>query len=366
MGGYVLFCWDNCFAAYMAAEGSKALAYSNIIEIMNERTEDGFVPNLSYGTGQKSLDRSQPPVGSRMLLELYQLFHDRWIVELLYPALLRWNTWFFENRRAPSGTLCWGSNPSPVLFGNRWERDGVDDRFGAALESGLDNSPMYDDIPFNKNTHLLELEDVGLTGLFIMDCRALSSLAELLGKAGDATLLRKRLETAEKGLMELWDEKNGFFYNRRTDTSAFSRRISPTNFYALFSDRVSEEQARRILKEHYYNQQEFYGEWMLPSIARNDPAFSDQNYWRGRVWAPLNFLVYLAFEQHGLREACRDLAAGSIHIFQQEWEQHRHIHENYNAVTGEGCDSRNSDKFYHWGALLPCIAPRENKSENNA
>lgn len=364
LGGYVLFCWDNCFAAYMASEGSKALAYSNIIEILNERTEDGFVPNLSYGTGQKSLDRSQPPVGSRMLLELYRKYHDRWIVELLYPALLQWNTWFYEHRRAPSGALCWGSDPSPVLFGNVWEKDGVNDRYGAALESGLDNSPMYDDIPFNKQTHLLELEDVGLTGLFIMDCQALSSLAELLGKTDDIDVLKARRETVEAGLMGLWDEENGFFYNRRTDTGAFSRRISPTNFYALFSDRVTDAQAERMLKEHYYNPEEFYGEWMLPSIARNDPAYTDQNYWRGRVWAPMNFLVYLAFERHGLREARRDLAAKSVHIFRPEWDQHRHIHENYNAITGEGCDSRNSDKFYHWGALLACVALRDDDSEN--
>lgn len=364
MGGYVLFCWDNCFAAYMASWGSKALAYSNIIEILNERTEDGFVPNLSYGTGQKSLDRSQPPVGSRMLLELYRIYKDLWLVELLYPALLEWNTWFYENRSAPSGALCWGSNPSPVLYGNRWEIEGVNDRFGAALESGLDNSPMYDDIPFNNDTHLLELEDVGLTGLFIMDCRALSSLAELLGRADDLSLLRERQNAAEAGLMGLWDEEHGFFYNRRTDTGAFSRRISPTNFYALFSDRVSEVQAGRMLKEHYYNPEEFYGEWMLPSIARCDPAFLKQNYWQGRVWAPLNFLVYLAFEQHGLREACRDLAAKSIHVFRPEWERHRHVHENYNAITGEGCDSRNSDKFYHWGALLACVALREGQTVN--
>ena len=39
-------------------------------------------------------------------------------------------------------------------------------------------------------------------------------------------------------------------------------------------------------------------------------------------------------------------------LFLPEWQENRHIHENYNAVTGQGCDSANSDKFYHWGALL--------------
>ena len=146
---------------------------------------------------------------------------------------------------------------------------------------------------------------------------------------------------------------------RRADTGAYSRRISPTNFYALFSDHVSEERAQRILKEHYYNPEEFYGEWMLPSIARNDPAYPDQDYWRGRVWAPMNFLTYLAFERQGLREACRDLAQKSVRIFEPEWREHRHVHENYNAITGEGCDVQSSDRFYHWGALLTVIALRD-------
>ena len=33
-----------------------------------------------------------------------------------------------------------------------------------------------------------------------------------------------------------------------------------------------------------------------------------------------------------------------------------HVHENYNSITGEGCDAKNSDKFYHWGALMSVIA----------
>lgn len=110
---------------------------------------------------------------------------------------------------------------------------------------------------------------------------------------------------------------------------------------------------------HYYNPEEFDGDWMLPSIARNDPAFHDQDYWRGRVWAPLNFLVYLALINTGLDDVRRDLAEKSTTIFMKEWNEHRHVHENYNSITGEGCDVDNSDKFYHWGALLSGVALAE-------
>lgn len=354
-GGYVLFCWDNFFAGFMASLGSRELAYSNLREILNEQTPDGFVPNLAYATGQCSADRSQPPVGSAMLLETYRIHREKWIVEDMYEDLLRWNRWFAEHRMNESGALCWGSEKIPVLYGNRWESDGVHDTFGAALESGLDNSPMYDNIPFNKATNRLELEDVGLTGLYILDCRSLMELAKVIGRDADVPELQARMNKACEGLEGLWDEENGFYYNRRTDTGEFSRRISPTNFYALFSTEVSSERQRRIA-EHYYNPEEFYGEWMLPSIARNDAAYFDQEYWRGRVWAPLNFLVYLALTQTELEDVRHDLAEKSAKLFLKEWTEHRHVHENYSAITGEGCDSGNSDKFYHWGALLCVVA----------
>ena len=357
-GGYVLFCWDNFFAGYMAARGDKALAYSNMREILNEHTKEGFVPNLAYATGQVSADRSQPPVGSTMLLKTYGIYKEKWIVEDMFDELLDWNRWFYENRMNESGALCWGSDPIPVLFDNRWEKDGVHDRFGAALESGLDNSPMYDDIPFDKETNRLMLEDVGLTGLYILDCRSLTELAEIIGRADVKEELKARMDKAREGLEGLWDEEKGFYYNRRTDTGEFSRRISPTNFYALFSPDVSPERQRRIA-EHYYDPDEFYGEWMLPSIARNDPAYPEQEYWRGRVWAPMNFLVYLALEGTELADVRKDLAEKSRRLFMKEWTEHRHVHENYSAVSGEGCDSSNSDKFYHWGALLCVIAMTE-------
>ena len=51
-----------------------------------------------------------------------------------------------------------------------------------------------------------------------------------------------------------------------------------------------------------------------------------------------------------------NLAQKSQIFFRKEWMEHRHVHENYNSITEEGFDTGNSDKFYHWGALLCGIA----------
>lgn len=354
-GGYALFCWDNYFAAYMAALDNKPLAYANAIEMTREATEHGFVPNCAWGTGFKSRDRSQPPVGSLVVRELYRKYREPWIVEALFDALLEWNRWWVQNR-LNGPLLSWGSTPYEVQYGNYWETAGVNDTFGGALESGLDNSPMYDDVPFDPDRHFMKLHDVGLNGLYGMDCEALADLAKVLGRAEEEAELRQRGEQIRAALAELWEDSFGLYLNRRTDTGAWSYRLSPTNFYALLASAPSQEQAQRMTDEHLFNPEEFWGDWVLPSIARNDVAFSDQNYWRGRIWAPMNFLVYLGLKRYNLPTAQTSLAKKSVDLLMKEWRAHGHVHENYNAMTGEGCDKANSDRFYHWGALLGTIA----------
>lgn len=39
-----------------------------------------------------------------------------------------------------------------------------------------------------------------------------------------------------------------------------------------------------MVREHFYNPAEFWGEWIMPSIARNDPAFPGGTYWTERIW----------------------------------------------------------------------------------
>ena len=88
------------------------------------------------------------------------------------------------------------------------------------------------------------------------------------------------------------------------------------------------------------------------AIARDDPAFADQDYWRGRIWGPMNYLVFLGLRNYDVPEARRELAQKSYDLFLKEWKEKGHVHENYNAITGSGDDVTSSDRFYHWGALL--------------
>jgi putative isomerase len=358
-GGWVLFCWDTYFAAYLASLDSKALAYANAVEITRHLTADGFVPNTANAHGFVTRDRSQPPVGSMVVRELYRRFGDRWLIEMLFDDLLRWNRWWWSHRQRDH-LLSWGSNAYAPVTGNEWESaaKGVGGRFGGALESGLDNSPMYDDTPFDSARGTLALQDVGLSGLYIMDCEALADLARVLGRADEAREIAQRGESVSAAMQSLWDDQAGIYCNRRIDTGAFEHRLSPTNFYSLFSRKCPPDRVGRLLQEHFYNPAEFWGEYVLPSIARSDPAYADQSYWRGRIWAPLNFLVYLALRRHDAPQARKDLAERSLKLLLQEWQSHGHVCEHYDADTGWGttkAGAYGADRFYHWGALLALI-----------
>ncbi len=354
-GGYVLFCWDTFFSAMMSIPVSQVLAKANLYAILGEKTEAGFVPNFGAANDYKTRDRSQPPVGALAVREVCRCFGDRTLAASLFDSLLEWNRWFAEHRMLPTGQLCWGSDPYAPREGRHWESDGVGDSYGAALESGMDNSPLYDGVPFDPETHLMCLADVGLCGLYIMDCEVLAELAGVLERDAERAELLSRAEKCKAGMEELWCEEAGMYLNRRTDTGAFSPRMGPTNFYALFSDRVAPERVRRMLG-HFHDPKEFAGTFMIPSVARNDPAYADQEYWRGRIWPPHNFLVYLALRRQGCAAECRMLAEKSVALLLGEWREHGHVHENYGGESGLGCDVESSDPFYHWGGLMALTA----------
>lgn len=355
-GGYVLFEWDTYFGALMAAADDRVLAYSNALAITEEATERGFIPNFACNDNFKSRDRSQPPVGSLVCLEIYKRYGEKWFLDAVFDNLLSQNEWFFAHRRSADGYFCWGSEKYEPVCGRPYEYHMTTSRVGASLESGLDNSPMYDGAGYDPATSLMTLADVGLTGMYIGDCGALLEMAEALGRDDAIHGLKERLDSAERSLASLWDDENSVFANLDLTTREFGKRITPTCFYALFSSKVTPEQTSRMLEGYFYSPNHFWGEWMLPAISRIDPAYPEQEYWRGRIWAPLNLLVYLAMKKHGLTKEAAIIADKSRALILKEWYEHGHVHENYNADTGDGCGPTRSDKFYHWGGLLAYIS----------
>jgi len=355
-GGYVLFDWDTFFAASMASLDNRDLAYANAEEILNEMTPSGMVPNYGRARGWKSSDRSEPPIGAITIWSLYARHHDRWLLSDAYDRLKAWNAWWPEHR-GQGDYLVWGSDPT--LAPVNPDDGSVGTLQGAKYESGLDNSPMYDGAAYDPATHTMQLADVGLISLYIADCDAMARIAAELGLTKDARIFQARAARYRRGLDTLWDARTGIYRNRDLRSGALSPRLSPTNLYPLLAG-IPAARADAMIGNHLLNPTEFWGERVLPSITRDDPAFADQDYWRGRIWGPMNYLVWLGLGHAGTpsaRQAQAELGKRSLDLFLGEWQAKGHVHENYSATGPDSDTVSNSDRFYHWGALLGLMGP---------
>ena len=176
----------------------------------------GFVPGYEKGI-EKTRDKTEPPIGSKVLHEIYKRHGDSvlWAVELVFDDLFGWHEWFVRRRTLePLGLICLGSDPinttngagGSVVDPNDWD---VNVLQGARYESGQDNSPLYDEgaTPlFNNATHHMEIYDVGFTSMFVMEARALAELAAALpNRTKERTTLLSRAASMEALMREhLW------------------------------------------------------------------------------------------------------------------------------------------------------------------
>lgn len=352
-GDFVLFEWDTFFSALQAAPASRELAYNNVRAVLSGITERGFVPSIFCELG-KSRDRSMLPVGAMIVWKLYERFGDKDFIEEVFPKLLGWHRWWFTARDGNGdGLLEWGSDnyPSPHP---QWQAHTLQ---AARYESGLDNSPMYDDVVFNEQTCTMQLSDVGLNSAYAMDAWALAKMADALGENGLRDELLEEHKNMSMRINEmLWSEDRELYLNRYWD-GEFSTRLGATLFYPLIGRVAPADRAHRIVKGHLLNEKEFWGEHVVPSISRDDPAYPDQEYWRGRIWGPMNWLVYegLKAPEYGLDDVAREMGSKCLRTFLTEWEEESHVHENYNGTTGEGDDAKYSEPVYFWGGLLALI-----------
>jgi len=366
---YVIFDWDNIFASLLAGLVDRDLAYSNFIQVIKSKTSAGFVPNFAAG-GSKSQDRTEPPVGAQVLVELHKRFGDLWIVELLIDDLVDWSDWFMRSRVLQPVGL--------VALGTRNEQNGaIGSLQDARYESGLDNSPMYDtpsdaDL-FDNTTGLMQLYDVGMASLLARETEAIAQLAELLGESRAS--LAQEMRARAKDLQGLiakhhWDGRARVFANVFSKNGSFSDRISPTSFYALLAGAATDEQAKLLATEWLMSPTrfcvapngDFQGNsddcyWGLPSIQAADPAFPPLGYWRGYVWGPMGLLTYWSLQRYGhvpeVAMGRKALATQLSELMLAQWRMNRHICENFGPH--KNTTDCTGSKFYHWGALAGLI-----------
>ena len=272
-----------------------------------------------------------------------------------YPALLAWADWWVAEKNGrprreglTPGLLAWGSDTDLVPGPGRappWE-EGATGHQRAAWESGQDDLPLWEEAEWDPRRQILAMSAVDLCSYRALDLESLSRIARVLGDVATAERLAaeyRRLAAAMNRI--LWWEAAGLYLDELP--SGLSARVAASNFLPLAAGIPDARQAARMI-ETLRDPARFWGDWVLPTISRDDPAFLDQQYWRGSIWPPMNYLVLQGLRRYGFTALASELALKGAEMFLADRSRTGGCRENFDARTGEGCGQR----FQSWGPLF--------------
>jgi hypothetical protein len=393
--------WDSAFAAIGLAYVSPARAWRELRSLFAAQWPDGRVPHIvfdpeigedAYFPGPRfwnvpayngrpargSTGLVQPPMHALAAWEVYRhaaahgadaVQQARVELDWLYPRLVAQQEFLGDRRDAAGGGLASIVHP--------WE-------------SGLDNSPAWDDalaaVPADLgllDTHHrrdLDVSDVthrptdtdyarylGLVesyrdggysdaGLaerhaFVVECPgfnsllataelALAQIAGVLGRPAEARRHREHARGITAAISDrLWDPETNFFHALDVRSGRLSPARSVSGLLPLMLPDLDQDRAAMLADEARSPR---FG-LPAPSYDRTGPAFDDRRYWRGPVWVNVNWLLRRGLLVHGRRDDAEQLRQALVRLV------HRNGHyEYFHPEDGSGLGS----PAFGWTAAL--------------
>jgi len=328
--------WDSGFAALGFSTFDEGRAWLELDMLFRGQWEDGLLPHIVFhqvspdyfpGPSIWGVDRqpqtsgiSQPPVAASVTRRLYEEARDKALAErqvrVLYPKLLAYHRWWWRARDP--------ENTGLVVIYHPWE-------------SGMDNSPGWDEalarVPRTENRnyvrrdtshvdqaqrprqteydrymYLVELfrgqrydagfmyrespfrvVDLCVNSVLQRASEDLAFLAERFGTAEEHREISNRIALGRGGFERLWHEEDGRYYNLDTRGGGLIRLGTSASFLPLYAGVPDRERASRIAKDL-----QGWGELAEYLVPSADPAaaqFERQRYWRGPVWAIVNYMI---------------------------------------------------------------------------
>lgn len=129
-------------------------------------------------------------------------------------------------------------------------------------------------------------------------------------------------------------------------------RLTPMNFYPLIAGVPDKTRAEKTLS-WMYREDKFWLPSLLPTVAKDDPLWPEQEYWHGHIWGPANYLVWQGVRRYADDAHQAEYARRNVNLFMRNWNANQVTCESYNSTDGAcGVDH----PHYSWGTLLNMVA----------
>ena len=306
----------------------------------------------------------QPPVHATAVWKVYRHARNgedaRRFLRELRPKLVAWHEYLYRERTRGDDGL--------VEIWHPWE-------------SGMDNSPLWDDAlarisppgdafptyervdvefvdaaqrptndHYDRYAYLVKLyrdwgydpgrtreecpfvvHDVLFNSLLVQSNRDLAEISRVI--AADPQPFEAWAEQTATGLDDvLWDEPEAMYldFDVRADTQIRAR--AGAAFSPLYAGIPSRDRALRLIERLPGFEVAIDGVGpLVASVAPDDPQFEPALYWRGPVWPMINWVVYTGLLRYGFAEEATEIRRALFELARREgfWE-------HYNALTGRG------------------------------
>lgn len=302
-----LWLWDSAMHTLAYRHVDPDLARNQIRAMLNCQLPDGMIPDAVYDDGVVAeidhpirAEVTKPPILAWATLKLHEMDPDLDFLEEVYVPLVRWNAWWFS------------MNDDDV--------DGLA-QYNHPYSSGLDNNPLWD--------NGMPVESPDLNTYLCVQMGSLAVMAEELGMSAEAMMWRRRAEAIVRRMVDdFWDEDAGLFWALHKEKPI--RVVTPFNLYPLWTGQLPDHIIEKVLN-NLTDSRAFWGDFPIPTVARNDPHYDPQGMWRGPTWANINYFFIEALQQVDQQELADELIQKTLDLI----DRHGSIYEYYNSETGE-------------------------------
>jgi putative isomerase len=299
--------WDACFHTLAFRHVDPELARNQLRTMLACQLPDGMIPDAVYDDAVVAdidhplrAEVTKPPIMAWAALKLDETDPDPDFLQEVYVPLVRWNAWWFSMNDDDADGLAQYNHP---------------------YSSGLDDSPLWD--------YGMPVESPDLNTYLCVQMGSLAMMAEALGMDSEGAMWRRRAEAiVRRMIQDFWDEEAGLF--RALHEEQPVPVVTPFNLYPLWTGQLPDDIRNRLIA-HLTNPDEFWGEIVLPTVARNDPHYDPDTMWRGPVWANINYFFIEALHQVGEYDLAHALLEKTLHLMMSQ----PGIYEYYNSETGQ-------------------------------
>jgi len=370
--------WDSAFVAMGFATYDVDRAYRELERLVEGQWDDGLIPHIVFhapsdtyfpgpevwGTNHRvpTSGITQPPVFGMALRHV----HDAAVAaglpdaqersRVLFQAALRHHRWWLRARDPERIGL--------VAILHPWE-------------SGSDNSPAWDiafdrvptsttteirrrdlghvdaamrprDIDYQRFIHLVDcyrdcgwdpsrqwakapfkVAEVQMTAILARSTADLVALADTLGSREEQDELKEMSAFLEAGLTRRWRPQLNRFVSLDLISGEDIEAPTQAGFMPLLAVSLDEAQRAAVAQEiRRWCENMVVG---LPTTPSFSPAFEPKRYWRGPVWAVVNWLIADGLRRNGLADLARSLESGTVQAIERAG-----FYENFDPTTGQG------------------------------